>query len=119
MTLYCPMNKIDHSSYPLMINLFVPAGTHLTIDDLILVYNEVYDARVKWESIGLQLGISPNDLDPIKSSSRGDAESLLEALKIFLNRAEPKPTWELLANALDSRSVNRGAMAEQLRIKYH
>ena len=42
-----------------------------------------------------------------------------EVLKIFLNRAKPKPTWQLLANALDSPGVGRGAMAEKLRAKYH
>ena len=100
-------------------NYFAPTGTHLTIENLALVYNEVHDARVKWEAIGLELGIISNDLEPINSLCRGDAENCLrEVLKIFLNRAKPKPTWQLLANALDSHSVNRGAMAEQLRIKY-
>ena len=63
---------------------------------------------------GLELGIIADDLDPIKSLYRGDTtESLLEVLKIFLRKAKPKPTWQLLANALDG--VGCGAIAEQLR----
>ena len=78
------------------------------------VYNKVQDAHSWWYMFGLELGIIADDLDPIKSLYRGDTtESLLEVLKIFLRKAKPKPTWQLLANALDG--VGCGAIAEQLR----
>ena len=65
---------------------------------------------------GLGLGIHLDDLDPIESLCRGDAEkSLLEVLKMFLRSARPKPTWQLLADALNSPGVGCGAVAEQLR----
>ena len=80
------------------------------------VYKEVQDARSKWHFFGLGLDINPDDLDPVESLCRGDAEkSLLEVLKMFLRRAKPKPTWQLLADALNSPGVGCEAIAEQLQ----
>ena len=93
---------------------FSVTATYLTINDLKTVYNKVQDARSQWYMFGLELGIIADDLDSIKSLCRGETiESLLEVLKLFLRRAKPKPTWQLLADALNS--VGCEALAEQLR----
>ena len=94
--------------------IFFVTATYLTINDLKAVYNKVQDARSQWYMFGLELGIVADELDPIKSLCRGETiESLLEVLKIFLRRAKPKPTWQLLADGLNG--VGYGAIAEQLR----
>ena len=88
----------------------------LTKKDLLTVFTKTQDARSKWYFIGLGLNIDSDDLDPIESSCRGDdKKSLLEVLKIFLKRANPKPTWQQLADALDNPGVDYGELAEQVR----
>ena len=83
---------------------------------LLTIYNKMKGARSKWYFIGLGLDIDSDDLDPIESSCRGDTgKSLLEVLKIFLKRANPKPTWQQLADALDDPSVGYSELAEQVR----
>ena len=78
------------------------------------VYNKVQDAHSQWYMFGLELGIVADDLDPIKSLCHGETmESLLEVLKIFLRRIKPKPTWQLLVDALNR--VGYEAIAEQLQ----
>ena len=93
-----------------------PTTVPLTKKDLMTVYKEVQDARSQWYFFGLALEIDSDNLDSVESLCRGDVKkSLLEVLKIFLKRAEPKPTWQQLADALDSPGVDCGATAEQLR----
>ena len=80
------------------------------------VFKALRDARVKWHFIGLELKIDPGDLDSIDSKFRGDpAEGLRCVLDIYLKRANPKPTWNHLADALDSEAVGFGQLAEQMR----
>ncbi len=73
------------------------------------------DARSKWYHIGLELRISPNDLDAIKKEYNDLEDALTETLKIFLKKENPKPTWAQLADALGTKSVGYGYLVERVR----
>jgi hypothetical protein len=70
-------------------------------------------ARAKWDDIGLELKISPNDLDAIKKQYDDPADALKATLQIFLRR--PKPTWAQLADALGTESVGYEYLVESVR----
>ena len=94
-------------------------GPYLTIKDLTRVNEEVRPARAKWYYLCLELSLDPNDLDSIATSCHDNPDDcLMNALKNFLMRAQPKPTWKMIVNALNSKSVEFGSLAEQIQEKY-
>ena len=88
----------------------------LTIKDLGTVQNETWSARTKWYNIGLKLGILADTLDAISKDKQSCDDRYTEMLKQWLRRSDPKPTWDALANALRSCSVDEGAPADQLHV---
>ncbi len=86
--------------------------TALTIADMREVKSAVYDARAKWRAIGLELGISKDDLDCIEKS---DIDRCLEEmLALWLRRPRMNPSWESLVGALKSATVDRMDVAEEI-----
>lgn len=85
----------------------------LNMDDLELIVQKLYDARVKWYSIGLQLGLNPHDLDEIRVNKSSD-EDCLEAVISKWLKVCAKPTWRDLADALKSATVGYSALAHEL-----
>ena len=80
------------------------------------MYVAIQEARCQWYDIGVELRVSANDLDAIKRKHRDDPKDCLtETLKIFLRRADPKPTWIRLADALGSKAVGFGYLGERVR----
>lgn len=97
------------------LNTIGPQHQHLGIDDLGEVYAAMQDARSKWYHIGLELRISPNDLDAIKKQCNNDLkDALTETLLIYLRRVDPKPTWSQLADALGAKSVGFEYLVERV-----
>ena len=73
----------------------------------------LWKARVYWLDIGIVLGISPDTLEAIQKSERGDLGGCLTAIiKEWLMSGNPRPTWAALAEAL--RSVGFGHLAHEL-----
>lgn len=65
------------------------------------------------------MGISAADLESIKKANhRNPDDCFIEMLKKFLKKGKPKPTWELLATALEAEGIDYGALAEEVREKY-
>ena len=95
-------------------------GPYLTIDDLADVNQAVRDARAKWSFIALELGVSPGDIDSIKSEYRGvPADCLTEVLKKFLTKVTPRqPSWSRVVAALQSDAVGRADIAKEVRDNY-
>ena len=52
--------------------------------------------RAKWKFIGLELQIESGDLDAIGVNNRTVEDALLEVIKLWLRRANPKPTRTVL-----------------------
>ena len=92
-------------------------GHHLSTKDLQAVFLELYDARIKWNNIGLGLGTSYSDLAAIKERNRDDPdECFKDLLSHWLRQA--RPTWEAIVNALESRPVGYEQLAESVKKKY-
>ena len=79
-----------------------------------MVVKAAWEARVEWYDIGVDLKISPDTLDTIRTD-HGDTKSCFrEMLKVWLRRVEPHPSWSELAEALSSPMVGREDLAEKL-----
>ena len=84
----------------------------LTVDDLAAVQSKAWSARHKWYNIGLQLGLKADDLDCIHMSDSGSC--LTEMLKQWLRQNSVEKTWDKLIKALQSETVNYGALADSI-----
>ena len=73
----------------------------------------MWEARVEWYAIGLDLNISPDDLDTIQKDHRDTKSCYMEMLKVWL-RTKPHPTWAKLAEALKSPLVGYEDLADKL-----
>lgn len=83
--------------------------THLTLKDIL---NKTYDARHKWENIGIQLGLE-DDLEAIRQTNYGKTDNCYrEMLTIWLRKKGA--TWEALAAALNHKSVGYCGLADSL-----
>jgi hypothetical protein len=87
----------------------------LSIDNLRDVLKTMWEARVKWYYIGLELSISPGTLDSIsKANNQNPDDCLTVMIKDWLRSGKPKPSWAALANALKSPMVGYAQLAEKL-----
>ena len=96
---------------------FYTAG-YLTINELNSVLNKVWDARSKWNNIGLALEVSQGDLEAIKASNNNDADVCFrEILTRWLQRCS-RPTWRVLADALRSPTVGHHCLANDIVLSH-
>ena len=83
------------------------------MDNLCIVLKTIWEARVKWYYIGLELGISAGTLSAIKKNNNQDPDDCLTAmLEYWLNNGTPKPSWAAVAKALKSPMVGYAQLAE-------
>ena len=95
--------------------LFFFPPDYLSIKDLSKVFREVYGACNKWHNIGIELKIGANYLAAIRTKYRDDPDDCFsELLYTWLKRVDPKPTWDSLARALRSPTVNFGYLSEKV-----
>ena len=90
----------------------------LSINDLGVVIEAVWEARSKWYNIGLKLGISPGTLDAIKGANQNPDECFTDMIKDWLNNGKPRPTWAAMTEALESRMVGYGDLAKKLVVSH-
>lgn len=77
--------------------------------------NTLWGARCKWHSIGLELGIDPDNLDAVKLKDHGNPdECFKEILTEWLRGDCPQPTWSAMAKALRAPSVGFGQLASKV-----
>ena len=81
------------------------ASGELGLKDLRKVLKATWGARAKWYYIGLELGIDPGTLNSIKGNNDNNEDRLSAMLTVWLNTAQPKPTWAVLTEALQSPTV--------------
>ena len=87
--------------------------------DIKCVRRELYEARVKWYHIGIELELATSTLKCIKSMCDSPAECLVEMLDTWLKQVDPKPSWRLLINALEQPPVGEKQLADKLKQKYY
>ena len=87
----------------------------MNITHLYCVQVAIWDARAKWYSIGLGLGLSADTLDAIaKAHQQQPEECVIDTIKQWLRNDDPQPTWEALSDALRSPVVGYAHLAEKL-----
>ena len=89
----------------------------LSVDDLGIVRNEIFDASPKWYDVGLELKVSVATLDSIRDQFGDPKDCFREALKCWL-KSTLKPTWRVLVDALRSRTVGEKQLADNLEAKH-
>ena len=96
--------------------LFVCICTgQLSLDDLSLVYREVWPARSKWFNIGLELDLEVSDLNTINRRHSVDAGNcLMECLEVWLRGSHQPPTWSAMVKALRSPTVGLAEIADRI-----
>ena len=90
----------------------------LTARDLRKVRNEVFSAAARWYDIGLELGVTADDLDTIKKANDDPKECLREMLRQWLSNVKPVPSWKALIAALRVPAVNCSALANEIELRY-
>ena len=91
----------------------------LSMDDLVDVQEELYDARSHWYNLGLKLRLHAYELDNIRENYSGDTKKcFLDMLKGYLKTTIPPPSWFALVEALKSKMIAEHRLAEKIRKKY-
>ena len=89
----------------------------LSINDLGVVWETVYEARAKAYEIGLILKVAVDTLDSNDKKHDDPSDKLREVLKTWLRTAS-KPTWQDILDALKSRVVGQPKLASDIEAKY-
>ena len=91
---------------------------HLTPRDLKTVRTEIWEARLKWCDIGIELELNKSDLDTIQQNYTETNKCFNEMLCEWLKRIDLQPNWSSLVNALSAPAVGLGHLAEKVKIKH-
>ena len=83
--------------------------------DLAKLQRLLHDVRVKWYDIGIQLNISTDTLDAIRTENPEYGKCLREMLKHWLSSKSQQATFEALVEALSSEPVGENTLAENTR----
>ena len=94
------------------------ADQQLSVDDLLVVMEELNNIRAKWYNIGLQLRMSVGTLDAIKEQYDDPSHCLRETLKTWLKTCPSPPTWNNIVDGLRSRIIDEVRLAADLEQKY-
>ena len=85
----------------------------LSENDLKMVRNFLFDVRRKWYDIGIELGVRKTELDIIKDHSFDPSDCLREMIAIWLKSYDFPPTWQALAEALESPVIREKKLAAE------
>ena len=94
------------------------ACSKLNTSDLSKVRNEALSAAAKWYDIGLELGMTADDLDVIQKANDDPKVCLREMLRQWLSGMDPESSWEGLIAALRKPVVNYPALASEIEQKF-
>ena len=91
----------------------------LSSRDLKDVFNFCYEARCDWYSIGLMLGISDDDLEPIENDNPQDSSKCFRKMLSHWLKSDLDRTWKSLYNTLGANSVQRSSLQTKIKEKYN
>ena len=80
-------------------------------------YKFIFPLHSNWKRLGLSLCIHPEELDRIQQEHVETSDCFLEMLSMWLKTADPFPSWQTLADALDD--LNCHTVAEKIRKTYY
>ena len=108
-----------HTACVVLVYICLHTPTHpIGQEDLKSLQNELHPVSDKWLSLGVQLAIPIETLKRIEMEHKQVNRFLLEMLTVWLKQTNPPPTWDILAEALESPSIEEEHLAQQLRKKY-
>ena len=91
----------------------VVGSDQLTIDNLSEVYNAVYETRMMWREIGIQLNVAIGTLDAIAEDEKKADGCLQKMLQKWLENGKDR-SWKVLAEALRNKTVGHTVLADKL-----
>ena len=94
------------------------AVQQLSVNDLLVLREELNTVRAKWYDVGMQLRLSVGTLDAIKAQYLNDpSDCLRETLKVWL-KTYPSPSWTNIVDALGSKTLGETGLAVELKHRY-
>ena len=88
----------------------------MTPDDVADMLDELLEVQNKSHIFGLKLKLPVHVVDSwiIHSSNIQPEDQLLEVLRTFTKQTDPRPTWKVIKDALESPAVNLPQLAEKV-----
>ena len=102
----------------ILYSLFSCVSPHVGESDLKLLHCELHPVSDKWYSLGVQLQVPIESLKCIEKENSEMTDRLLEMVVTWLKSTDPPPTWNILTKALESSSVGKKCLAENLKKLY-
>jgi hypothetical protein len=92
----------------------------LSVKHLKTVLNELFDAKIKWHNLGLELELDNSILESIRKDYRENIDDCFRETIVawFKSSSEAPKTWSTLADALKAPIVGFGQLATQIEEKY-
>jgi len=78
----------------------------------------LFEARLKWFNLGVQLGIDDTTLNSIKMKYPSDADNCFKEMLCHWLKMDPPPTWDRLLSALESDVIGLCNLACDIRKKF-
>ena len=86
----------------------------MTEKDAAAVFEALLPAQTQSYLLGMKLKLEIHEIEAIHIKYLDARDRLLHIIIAFLRRAEPRPTWRVIVNALKSPAVNLTALAERV-----
>ena len=86
----------------------------MTERDAGAVLEELLPAQTKSFLLGIEFKLEIHEIESIHTKYLDPRDRLLHIILAFLRRAEPRPTWRMIVDALRSPIVNLTALAERV-----
>ena len=95
-----------------------PSSAVLCEDDLGVLYEALYPARIKYRALALQIGVKISEIESVEMKESDPGERLLQILAIRLKKREIL-TWNNIDAMLRTGSVGESTLADAIRKKYN
>ena len=79
--------------------------------------NTLLPKSARWKLIGIQLGLSPDDLDIIEANCVDVEERLMKVLQKWF-KSNPNPTWKDIITALKTPALGELKLAQEIEEKF-
>ena len=86
----------------------------LTVDDAADILGELLPAQNQSFLLGLRLKLQFYEVETIQKEYKDPKDRLLQTIIAFLKRAEPKPTWRVIVDALKNPTLGLPALVKKL-----
>ena len=83
-------------------------------NDAVNIAEELLEAQNESHTFGLKLKLPVHEVEAICERLLDPRDRLLQIIIAFLRRAEPRPTWRVIVDALRSPIVNLTALARRV-----